>query len=334
MRTATLMLCLASAVLGARIEQVAGGGQLPLVEPFGVDFGRNGVWYICEYQGQRITAVDRSGKTSVYAGTGKQGYSGDGGPATAAALRDPHGIVVSEDGQMFVADTLNHVVRRVDPKTGVITTVAGTGDKGFSGDGGPATKATFNGTFGIALDKAGRNLYIADLFNRRVRKIDVRSGIITTIAGNGQEGNPKDGSDAASSPLVDPRAVAVDSKGDVYILERKANALRVVGTDGKIRTLIAAGTVKPDMNGPKHLCVDREDNVIIADAENHLVRRYDVKSGRLTTIVGTGEKGSHIDAANPLATQLNRPHGVTVDPSGVLYISDSYNHRILRVSGL
>ena len=135
------------------------------------------------------------------------------------------------------------------------------------------------------------------------------------------------------SPLVDPRAVTADAAGSVYILERRGNALRVVGRDGRIRTLIKPGDVTPDLNGPKHLCMDRDGNVIIADAENHLVRRYNVKTGKTTTIVGTGEAGLATDASNPLATQINRPCGVYVHTDGVLYVTDSYNHRVLRVTG-
>jgi DNA-binding beta-propeller fold protein YncE len=249
--------------------------------------------------------------------------------------------VITASQQMYVADTRNHTVRKIDLKTGFISTVAGTGKAGYSGDGGPATKAELNGTFAIDVDRRGNNLYIADLGNRRVRKIDLKSGIITTIAGDGEKGVPQDGADASASPLADPRAVAADSKGNVYILERGGNALRVVDKKGKIQTLITPAnastsnsrTVAPDLNGPKHLCVDRNDNVIIADAENHLVRRYDPKTGKTVTIAGTGQFGKEIVTGDPLKTQVNRPHGVFVHPSGALYISDSYNHRILKLTG-
>jgi sugar lactone lactonase YvrE len=231
-----------------------------------------------------------------------------------------------------VADTLNHTIRRIDLKTRTITTIAGTGEKGYSGDGGPAIRAAFNGTFAIALHPAGDRLYIADLFNRRIRMLDFRDGMIRSVAGNGEKGVPADGSPAADSPLTDPRAVAADSRGNLYILARGGNALRVVDRSGTIRTVIAPGTVQPDLNGPKHLCIDNRDRVIIADAENHLIRRYDPKSRTTVTIAGTGRKGDHIDASDPLKTDLNRPHGVAIDRKGQLFISDSYNHRILRVS--
>jgi len=211
--------------------------------------------------------------------------------------------------------------------------VAGNGQKGYSGDGGPATEAAFSGIFAIDLSPDGENLYVADLANRRVRRIALRSGIVTTVAGNGEQGVPADGARAATSPLVDPRAVAVDGEGNVYILERRGNALRVVDKHGRIRTLIKPGDITPDLKGPKHLCVDRNGNVIIADAENHLVRLYNTQTGATTTIMGTGEPGDRTNATDALRTQLNRPHGVYVSADGALYVSDSYNHRILKAVG-
>jgi len=345
----SLIVTLCLHVNAATIACVAGCGEGPadralgakFVEPFAAAFDKQGNWYVCEHKGERIVRIDRAGKASVLAGTGETGYSGDGGKATQATLFDPHGIVITADEQMYVADTRNHTVRKIDLKTGSISTVAGTGKAGYSGDGGPATKAEFNGTFAIDVDPIGRNLYIADLENRRVRKIDLKSGIVTTIAGNGEKGVPKDGADASASPLVDPRAVAADSKGNVYVLERGGNALRVVDKQGKIRTLIAptgsaatsaATKVAPDLNGPKHLCVDRKDNVVIADAENNLVRYFNSSTGKTATIVGTGLPGKEIVGGEPLKTRVHRPHGVFVHPSGALYISDSYNHRILKLT--
>lgn len=338
-RIALVLASLAAQAGAASVELVAGGGEQPagapslqirFVEPFAVAFDTDGSWYVCEHKGERIVRVNRSA-TNLLAGTGEPGFSGDGGPAAQAAFFDPHGIEIGPGRQMYVADTRNHRIRKIDLKTGRISTIAGNGEAGFSGDGGLATQASFNGTFAIDLHPKGDRLYIADLANRRVRHIELKSGIITTVAGNGQKGVPTDGAPAVDSPLVDPRAVAVGPQDNIYILERSGNALRVVGRDGRIRTLIAPGTISPDLNGPKHLTVDRNGDVIIADAENHLIRRYSPSTGKTTTIAGTGTRGTHIDATDPLKTELNRPHGVTFDPTGALYISDSYNHRILRI---
>ncbi|MDA2928977.1 hypothetical protein MYX84_03345 [Acidobacteria bacterium AH-259-O06] len=341
LRKTVLIVVLGCAhIQAAKIECVAGCGEGPLggpakgaklIEPFGVDFDQQGNWYICQYKGQKVSKVDPRGIITLFAGTGEKTYGGDGGPAQYAELNDPHSLYI-KDKHMYVADTRNHRVRKIDLKTGIITTIAGTGEAGYSGDGGPANQARFNGTFDLALDAAGEKLYVADLNNRRVRLVDLKSGDVTTVAGNGTQGVPKDGANAVRSPLVDPRAVTLDSSGNLYILSRRGNALRLVDKKGKIRTVIGPGDIRPDMNGPKHLCLDLQGNIIIADSENHLIRRYSPKGGKVVTIAGTGEKGNRLVADDPLKTQLNRPHGVYVHPSGALYISDSNNHRVLKMT--
>lgn len=326
------LLLVVQTLAAAEVSIVAGPEQIKLNEPFGVDFDRSGNWYIVEHKGQRIVRVDSRGEFSTFAGTGEVGKSGDNGPAKQATFFDPHGIAITRDSAwMYVADTRNHKVRRIDMRSGVITTVAGTGEEGFSGDGGPAVAATFRGTFGIALAPDDKVLFIADLGNRRIRRVDLKSGIVTTTAGNGEKGVPADGARAKDAPLMDPRAVTVDSKHNVYILERGGNALRVVSKNGVIHTVIAPGQIQPDMKGPKHLCTDRQDRVIIADAENHLIRRYDPKTKGTETIAGTAVKGSKVASADAKQTELNRPHGVAVNRGGDLYVIDSYNNRVLRL---
>jgi hypothetical protein len=218
------LISIPAAKPAAKIECVAGCGGSPdgtarsarLIEPFGVAFDRQGNWYICEYKGQRVTKVDTKGIITLFAG-------GEGGPLK---FNDPHGLVISKDQQMYIADTLNHRAVKIDLKTGRDATVAGAGQAGYSGDGGPAINATFNQLYAVDINRAGDKLYITDLRNRRIRLLEVRSGVVTTIAGNGQEGVPADGAVAVNSPLVDPRAAAVDSKGNVYILERRGAYLR------------------------------------------------------------------------------------------------------------
>jgi sugar lactone lactonase YvrE len=327
-RPALLIAILAARLLwGARIEQIAGGGegqpgqpprQLRLIEPFGVDFDPSGNWYIIEFAGNRLLRVTPKGATSLLAGP---------------ELKEPHGIAITRSGQLFIADTHHNRIARLDLKSSALSSFAGTGEAGFSGDGGPAESATFNGVFAIALDPAQRNLYVADLTNRRVRRIELATRVMSTVAGNGKSAVPADGALAAENPLMDPRAVAADAQGNVYILERNGNALRRVDPSGHIKTVIAPGQITPDLKGPKHLCTDSKGRVIIADAENHLVRLYEPSSGQTRSIAGTGTAGDTIVAEDPLRTQLRRPHGVSIAPDGALIITDSYNHRILRLSG-
>lgn len=334
------LLAAISASSAATVELFAGGGneqpgadakQIKFVEPFGIAFDKAGNAYVIEYKGARLIKIDRSGKTSLFAGA-KDGFSGDGGTPAETMFHEPHGVVINSRDELFIADTHNNRVRKIDLTANKVSTIAGNGEAGYAGDNGPATKAAFHGIFAIDLAPAGDKLYIADLTNRRVRMIDLKRETVHSIAGNGNRGVPHDGPKAVAEPLMDPRAVAADSKGNVYILERNGNALRVV-KGGHIYTLIKPGDIQPDMKGPKHLCVDKKGDVIIADAENHLIRKYSVKSRTTTTIAGTGKPGNHIDPSNPLKTELNRPHGVLVHTDGALYITDSYNHRILKVTG-
>ena len=343
------ILALTTTAHAGKLTLVAGGGsggdgvpatQAKLHEPFAAAVDAAGNMFISEESG-RILKVDAKGVITTVAGEGGKGYSGDGGPAAKAQLHFPHNLIVAPNGDLLIADTLNSCVRKVDAKTGIITTIAGNGEKGFSGDGGPAAKAKFNGTFSIALDRAGRQLYICDLGNRRIRAMDMKTGLVKTVAGNGQRGVPSDGADATTSPLADPRAVCVDSKGNIYILERGGHALRVVDKAGKIRTVAGTGkkglsgdggdALKAEMNGPKHLYPDFQDNILICDAENNVVRKYIPATGKIVRVAGTDRKGAALNA-DPLKTELNRPHGVYVHTDGVIYIVDSYNGRVLKIT--
>ena len=208
-----------------RIELVTTGSESSsrepkVTSPFGVGFDSAGTLYFVEMVGNRVRKLGSDGQITTLAGTGQKGDSGDGGPAFQAELNGPHSLAVFPNGDILVTDTWNNRVRKIEARSGRITTIAGTGEKGFSGDGGPATKARFGGIYCLAVDLANQTLDLADLDNRRVRRVDLKTGIVTTVAGNGEKGVPADGADARHSPLVDPRAVAVDGKGNLYILER------------------------------------------------------------------------------------------------------------------
>jgi len=358
MKTIVFAIAAASLILGAEVSGqagqivlVAGGGQggdgsaatqAQLDGPFGVGFDAEGTMYVVEMTGHRIRKVGPEGRLTTVAGTGKKGDSGDAGPASSAEFNGMHHLIVAKNGDIYVADTWNNRVRKIDAHSGRITAFAGTGKKGFSGDGGPALRAEFGGVYCLALDDEGKTLYLADLDNRRIRAIDLLSGVVSTVAGNGHKGVPKDGDDAKSAPLVDPRAVAVDHKGNVYILERAGHALRVVDRSGKIRTVAGTGkqgntgdggdALKATFNGPKHLSVDAQDNVLIADTENHRIRVYHPENGTITNLAGTGRKGAAGLGKAPGDAELSQPHGVILGPGGVVYISDSSNGRVLKIT--
>lgn len=332
-----------------RVVLVAGGGdggdgpatQAKLNGPFGVEFDRSGRMWIVELTGGRVLRVDRAGKLSVLAGDENKAFAGDGGPLNLAKFNGMHNLAIGPDGTVYLADTWNNRVRRVDARTGVITTLAGTGEKGYGGDGGPASAARFGGIYCISLDPRGESLYLADLDNRRIRKIDLKSQVVSTVAGNGERGVPIDGAGAAQAPLVDPRAVAVSLAGEVYVLERGGHALRVVSPDGKIRTVVGTGVKgsggdggdarQAQLNGPKHLCLDRDGTILIADTENHRIRRYLPREGKILPVAGSGKKGTAGVGGAADAVELFQPHGVTVHPDGTLYIVDSGNNRVLKV---
>jgi hypothetical protein len=346
-----LLLCCAGSLRAEKIVLVAGGGsaekdapatKCALREPFGVEFTPPGEMVIVEMtKGERVLKVDKTGVLRVIGGTGAKGYSGDGGSATVAAFNGIHNLVITASGDLLLADSFNHALRKIDAKTGVITTLAGNGKKGFAGDGGPAIDAQFSTLIQIATDAAGKILFVADIGNKRIRRIDLASRLITTVAGNGQGGVPADGTEAVNAPLVDPRSVTPDAAGGFYVLERNGNALRYVDAAGKIKTVAGTGAkglsgdggpaLHATMNGPKYTALDRDGTVLICDAENHVIRRYDPKTGLITRVAGTGRAGANGVDGDPLQCELRRPHGVTRGHDGALYITDSYNDRILKI---
>lgn len=351
MLAACLLTLSWSSAVAEQVVRVAGGGEreahhvpaleAQLNEPFATAFDRAGNLYIAEMVGGRILRVDSEGTITRIAGREEQADAGDGGPAASALFNGMHHLLDSGDDALLIADTWNHRIRQLDLGRGTIQPFAGTRVKGFSGDGGPAAEASFGDVYCLALDADQKSLYVADLDNRRIRAIDMTTGIVRTVAGNGERGAPRDGALAIESPLVDPRAVAVDADNNVYIVERGGHALRVVDAAGRIRTVAGAGkpgatgdggpALEATLNGPKHLCIDGDGNVIIADTENHAIRRYRPADGRIERVAGSGRQGAAGEGGEPAAIELNRPHGVAFGPDGLLYIADSSNHRILKI---
>src|SRR5262245_50303562 len=311
MRTLVAVLVLPVVLATARADKlvlVAGGGdgteatKAKLVQPFGVDFAApegKTILFVEMAKGEQLRMITPDGKIATLAGKeGVKGNDGDGGPGAKATFNGMHSLAVGPDNCVYLADTFNSRVRKYDRDTDKITAFAGTGEKGFSGDGGPADKAKFGNCYCVSYDPDKKNLFITDLDNRRIRKVDMKTNIVTTVAGNGEKGVPKDGEDATKQPLVDPRAHAVDKDGNLWILERGGHALRVMDAAGKIRTV--AGTGKPGMgtgkaleaamNGPKHLCIDKDGSVLIADTENHRIVRYVPGEEKLLAVAGTGKR--------------------------------------------
>jgi DNA-binding beta-propeller fold protein YncE len=344
-----LVLLTLSPVRAEKIVLVAGGGDgadgslataAKLTQPFGVDFDSAGNLIFVEMTGQRVRKIDAKGVVSTVGGDGQKGAEGDGDAATKGRFNGIHNLAIAPNGDIYLADTWNSRVRKI--AKGTVTTVAGTGKRGFSGDGGPATQADFGNVYCVTLDPKGEKLYAADLDNRRIRVIDLKTGVVSTVAGNGKKGVPDDGTSAKDAPLVDPRAVAPDADGNVYILERSGHALRVVDAAGKIRTVAGTGKAglsgdggdarKANLNGPKHLCVDHDGTVLIADTENHRILRYVPKDGTIHLVAGSGKKGAAGLDGDPKTAELNQPHGVIAHPkTGEIYITDSSNHRILKI---
>ena len=301
----------------------------------------SGNLYIADTSNHRIRKVDSSGNISTVAGTGTQGFSGDGAAATAALLNLPLGVAVDGSGNLYIADTGNSRIRKVYA-TGVITTVAGTGTVGFSGDGAAAVAAQLGLPTDVALDGSG-NLYIADAWNNRIRKVDT-AGVITTVAGTGTfgfgtGGYGGDGGPAVAAQLNSPSSVAVDGSGNLYIADTGNSRIRKVDSSGNISTVAGTGTGGFSGDGgaataarltPSSVAVDGSGNLYIADTGNSRIRKVD-SSGNISTVAGTGTGGFGGDGGAATAARLRTPRGVAVDGSGNLYIADANNHRIRKV---
>ena len=248
--------------------------------PQGVALDGSGNLYIADQNNDRIRKVDSSGNISTVAGSGAQGFSGDGGAATAAQLTLPSNVVLDALGNLYIADATNNRIRKVD-SAGVISTVAGSGTAGFSGDGGAATAAQLNIPWDVAVDGSG-NLYIADTSNQRIRKVD-SSGNISTVAGTGTRGFSGDGGAATAALLNLPGSVVLDALGNLYIADGSNNRIRKVDSDGNISTV--AG--REQLNEPRGVAPDGAGNLYIADTDNHRIHKVD-SAGVISTVAGSG----------------------------------------------
>jgi streptogramin lyase len=338
-----------SASAAARISTFAGTGktgysgdngqaiEAQLNNPYGIARGPDGALYICDMENQRIRRVGKGGIMTTVAGTGRRGYSGDGGPALEADLNEPYEVRFDKSGNMFFVEMRNAVVRRVDMKTHIASTVAGMGQEGFSGEGGPATKAQLRQPHSIQFDPQG-DLYICDIGNNRIRKVEMKTGIISTFAGTGEKGITTDGAKFANAPLNGPRAIDFDQDGNawlalregnaIYKLELKAGTIHHIAGTGKSGFTGNGGPAKEaTLSGPKGISVAPVGSVYFTDTESHSVRRINLLKGTVELVAGTGERGDGPNG-DPLNCKLSRPHGIFVDSDGGIFIGDSENHRV------
>lgn len=329
-------------IAGTGVRGFSGDGgpalQAELNDPFGIVRGPDGALWFCEYTGQRIRRIAADGTISPYAGTGERGHSGDGGPASAAAFSLPAEIRFDAAGNLFVADMGNHVIRRIDAGTRIITTFAGTPrQRGYAGDGGPATDALLSSPHSLQFGPDGQ-LYVCDVSNHVIRRIDPQTGIIRTFAGTGKPGPTPDNSPISGTPLNNPRSLDFDREGNLWLVTREGNQVfKFDLAAGRIHHVAGTGATGFDGNGgpakdatlsgPKGIAIDAHGNVWLADTESHSVRMIDARTGHLELIAGTGVKGDGPDG-DPLQCAMNRLHGIFVDADGAVYIGDSEAHRL------
>jgi streptogramin lyase len=339
--TATAAEWTISTFAGTGVKGGSGDGgpatSAQIDNPFGVVRGPDGAIWFCEYTGQRIRRVDPDGTISTIAGTGAKGYTGDDGHALQATFNLPHELRFDAKGDLFIVDMANHAVRKIDMTTKIITTVAGNGTPGYSGDGGLARAAQFKQPHSIQFGPDG-SLYVCDIGNHVIRKIDMKDGTIRTFAGTGKAGKTPDGAAINGTPITEPRSLDFDKAGNLWVATRGGNQVFKIDLKGE-QIFHIAGTGKSGftgnggpakeatLSGPKGIAIDAEGNVWLADCESHSIRMVNMKTGNLELIAGLNQKGDGPDG-DPLGCKMARPHGVFCDADGTVFIGDSESHRV------
>ncbi|QQS47834.1 MAG: hypothetical protein IPM66_04030 [Acidobacteriota bacterium] len=313
-----------------------------LSRPIRIDIDAAGNLYLTDSDNNTVRKVTSEGIITTIAGTGAEGYTGDGGPAIQARLNFPIGVAVDQSGNVYICDNFNSAIRKVTAATGFISTLAGNGSDGYAGDGGPAAGAILNNPQNVAVDAAG-NVYISDFGNHRIRRISAADGMITTVAGNGTLGYSGDGGPATSARLNLPNNVWVDGAGNIFISDAGNSRIRKVNAaDGMITTVAGNGArgfsgdggpaTNAELFGPACAITDEAGNLYISDRSNNRVRRVAVDTGIITTIAGDGQAGFSGDGLAGTASALNSPTGLAFDPQGRLHIADRQNRRVRRLA--
>lgn len=280
-------------------------------------------------------------RIATIAGTGVAGFSGDGGPGVAAQLNNPYGLVIGPDGALYICEVDNHRIRRLDLKTARISTVAGNGKEGYSGDGGPALQASLNQPYEIRFDKAG-NMFFVEMKNHIVRRVDARTQLISTVAGTGEAGFSGDGGPAGKAQFRQPHSIALDPQGGLLVCDIGNHRIRRVDLKtGRIDTWAGNGERKPTpdgaplagtpLNGPRALDLDPQGNLYLALREGNAVYRIDSRTRTIHHLAGTGEKGYTGDGGPAKLAKLNGPKGISWAPDGSLYIADTESHTVRRI---
>ncbi len=342
-----LLLSSTAFAQGTRIRTIAGtgvgaysgdGGYSTAAElhaPLDVKLDKTGNVYVLDLLNYRIRKISTTGVISTVAGTGVAGYTGDGSISTSANMR-PYGFAVDNGNNIYIADASYGVIRKVNT-AGIISTIAGTGIQGNTGNGGPALSAQMNGIYGLAVDTAG-SIYVVDAISNTVRIIS-KTGTIDRFAGNDTAGYSGDGGFASEARLDSPYAIALDHKGNAYISDMLNNVVRKVDAMGIISTYAGNGmqgytgdggpAISASLNRPAGLTVDADGNVYIADADNDVIRKVDT-FGNILTVIGNGTPGFGGDLGPVLGCNLHTPFGVAADGVGDIYIADANNQRIRK----
>ena len=333
-------------VAGYEFEGQGGAAatETPVNNPYGVAVGPDGALYFCEVDSGRVRRLDLdTNRLSTIAGNGEKGFVSESRRPLETPFSAPHEIRWDEQGNLYIVERDGHCVHRIARQSGLVTTLAGNGEPGFSGDGGIAVLSQLRQPHSIAFDSNG-NLLICDIGNQRLRSVSRESGFIETLSGTGERIATPDSGPLTGTPLLGPRSIDCDPDGNAYLVLREGNSVyqldiegnrlqRIAGTGERGYTGDGGPAISATFNGPKGIAYSGQDHCLyIVDTENHVIRRMSLATGVIDTVLGNGERGDGPDG-DPLSCKTNRPHGVCVH-LGIVYVTDSESHRVRAISGL